>query len=126
MIVRRDFPVGSDVYCQIDVFGARKDPRSGMPRVLQGYFVRREDGTVLTAAMPSEIRPTSLGGLSRVSGFSLKGATPGSYEIVMSVRDEIAGRSLEVHEPFEVVRASEEAAPAAARSSAPSPGGGTP
>ena len=126
VIVRRDFPVGSDVYCQIDVFGARKDPRSGMPRVFQGYFVRREDGTVLTAAMPSEIRPTSLGGLSRVSGFSLKGATPGSYEIVMSVRDDLAGRSLEVREPFEVVRASGEAAPAAARSSASSPGGGTP
>jgi VWFA-related protein len=126
VIVRREFPVGSDVYCQIDVFGAQKDPRSGMPQVLQGYFVRREDGTVLTAAMPSEIRPTSLGGLSRVSGFSLKGAQPGSYEIVMSVRDELAGRSLELREPFKVVRASGEAAPAAARSLASPPGGDTP
>jgi VWFA-related protein len=126
VIVRREFPVGSDVYCQIDVFGARKDARSGMPRVFQSYFVRREDGTVLTAAMPSEIRPTSLGGLSRVSGFSLKGATPGSYEIVMSVRDELAGRSLELREPFKVVPAAEAVAPASARSSASSPGAGTP
>jgi VWFA-related protein len=125
VIVRREFPEGSDVYCQIDVFGAQKD-RSGMPRVLQGYFVRREDGTVLTAAMPSEIRPTSLGGLSRVSGFSLKGAQPGSYEIVMSVRDELARRSLELREPFKVIPASGETAPAAARSLASPPGGGTP
>jgi VWFA-related protein len=127
VIVRREFPVGSDVYCQIDVFGARKDARSGMPQVLQGYFVRREDGTILTAAMPSEIHPTSLGGLSRVSGFSLKGAPLGSYELVMSVRDELAGRSLELREPFKVVPAAAEAvAPASARSSASSPGAGTP
>jgi VWFA-related protein len=127
VIVRREFPVGSDVYCQIDVSGAQKDAQSGMPRVVQGYVVRRSDGTIFTSAMPSEIRPTSLGILTRVSGFSLEGAQPGSYEIVMSVQDALAGQSLELREPFEVVRAAEEtAAPAAAGSSASPPGGGAP
>jgi VWFA-related protein len=108
VIVRREFPVGSDLYCQIDVFGAETDSRSRMPRVAQGYVVRRADGAVFTGADPTEIRPTSLGSLSRVSGFSLTGAPPGDYEIVMSVRDELTGKALELREPFKVVPPADE------------------
>jgi hypothetical protein len=35
-------------------------------------------------------------------GFSLEDATPGDYEIVMRVKDELSGKSLELHEPFTV------------------------
>jgi hypothetical protein len=35
-------------------------------------------------------------------GFSLGDAAPGDYEIVMRVKDELSGRSLELHEPFSV------------------------
>ena len=35
-------------------------------------------------------------------GFSLADATPGDYEIVMRVKDELSGKSLELHEPFRV------------------------
>ena len=108
VVVRREFPVGADVFCQIDVFGAERDTRSGMPRVVQGYVARRTDGTIFTSAEASEIRPTSLGGLSRVSGFSLQGAEPGDYEIVMAVQDVLAGRELELREPFQVVPAAAE------------------
>jgi VWFA-related protein len=102
VLARREFPVGSNVFCQVDVFGAQKDPQSGMPRVLQGYLVRRADGSVFTSAEATEIGPTSLGELSRTSGFSLRDASPGEYEIVMSVRDRITGRNVELHEPFTV------------------------
>jgi VWFA-related protein len=108
VIVRREFPVGSNVYCQIDVFGATKDDSSGMPRVLQGYVVRRSDGVQFTSAPPTEIRPTSLGALSRVSGFSLRNAEPGDYEMVMSVWDQLAGKELVLREPFTVVPAVDE------------------
>jgi hypothetical protein len=114
VMVRRQFPVGSDVFCQIDVFDAKRDPRSRMPRVLHGYAVRRPDGTLFTSAEPSEIQPTSLGELSRVSGFSLRGAQPGDYEIVMTVQDELAGQRLELSVPFEVVPAGQTASPSAA------------
>jgi len=108
VMVRREFPVGADVYCQIDVFGAAKDDQSGMPRVYQGYEVRRSDGTYFTSAAPSLISPTSLGDLSRVSGFSLAGASPGDYEILMNVWDQLAGKTLELREPFKVVPAATE------------------
>jgi VWFA-related protein len=105
VLARRQFQTGSALYCQIDVFGAEKDP-SGMPQVLQGYKVRRADGSVFTSADATEIRPTSLGELSRVSGFSLQGASPGDYELVMDVSDRLSGRNVELKEPFTVVPAS--------------------
>jgi hypothetical protein len=33
---------------------------------------------------------------------SLDGAGPGSYVLVLTVRDDVAGRSLEISEPFDV------------------------
>jgi hypothetical protein len=97
--------VGADVYCQIDVFGAASDGPTGMPRVFQAYSVLRPDGTQFTGASPSEIRPTSLGALSRVSGFSLEGAEPGDYELEMKVWDELAAKGVVVRETFVVVPA---------------------
>jgi hypothetical protein len=38
--------------CQFEVYGAKVDDKTGMPRVLQGYVVRRSDGSVLTATEP--------------------------------------------------------------------------
>jgi hypothetical protein len=105
VIVRREFPVGADVYCQIDVFGAASDGPTGMPRVFQAYSVLRPDGTQFTGASPSEIRPTSLGALSRVSGFSLEGAEPGDYELEMKVWDELAAKGVVVRETVVVVPA---------------------
>jgi hypothetical protein len=100
---RRDFTVGSDVFCQIEVFGAKPDAKDGMPRVIQGYVVKRSDGSVFTSISPSEIRPTSLGSLTRLFGFRLLDATPGDYDIYMTLQDTLAGKTLEVHEPFRVV-----------------------
>jgi hypothetical protein len=66
-------------------------------------MVTRPDGSVFTAMQPSAINPTSLGQVSRLFGFRLAGAEPGDYEIVMAVRDDLAGRSFELREPFRVV-----------------------
>jgi VWFA-related protein len=101
-LARREFATGSDMLCQFDVYGAKLDPKTGMPHVVQGYLVRRADGSVFTGMEPSEIKPTSLGRLSRMFGFRLTDAPQGDYEILMTVRDELAGQSLEIHEPFTV------------------------
>jgi VWFA-related protein len=101
--VHRDFPPEGPVFCSFEVFGAAKDPKSGMPRVTMGYDVRREDGTVLTKVDATEIRPTSLGHLNRMIGFPVDRAAPGNYDLVMTLKDEIAGTSLEVKEPFGIV-----------------------
>jgi hypothetical protein len=45
-------------------------------------------------------------------GFPLDHAAPGSYELVMTFKDEISGSTLEIKEPF-AVQASDAATPVA-------------
>ncbi len=104
-LARREFGSGSELFCSFDVYGAKKDEKTGMPRVLQGYVVKRPDGSVLAAMAPSMIKPTSLGHLSRMIGFRLVDAPPGQYDLMMTLRDELSGKSVESHEPFTVVPA---------------------
>jgi hypothetical protein len=49
------------------------------------------------------INPTSLGKLSRLVGTSLEGYGPGEYEFVLSLTDEVSGKTVELTEPFTVV-----------------------
>jgi hypothetical protein len=103
LLARRDFTLGAMIYCQFDVFGAATDQKSGMPRVTAGYTIRAKGGADVFRVAPSMITPTSLGKLSRIVGSELKDATPGDYEFVLTVKDEIDGKSLELVEPFKLV-----------------------
>jgi VWFA-related protein len=101
--VRRSFPRDAVLYCQFSVYGAAREEKSTlMPQVRAGYEVRRADGALFKRSAPTLIGPTSVGALLRLSGISLKGAAPGAYELVLTVRDELAGKSVELREPFEV------------------------
>jgi VWFA-related protein len=102
VLARRNFPAGARLYCSFDVYGAAKDPKTGMPRVSAGYVIRSREGTVVRSVPASVINPTSLGKLSRLMGTDLADTAPGEYELVLSLTDEIAGRTLEVREPFTV------------------------
>jgi VWFA-related protein len=99
---RRAFAPGSTVYASFEVYGAGRDKPTGMPRVTNGHTIRRADGTVLVSVNPTRITPTSLGKLSRIIGSPLGNAPPGEYELVLTFQDEIAGKTLEVREPFTV------------------------
>jgi hypothetical protein len=99
---RRAFPAGSTVYAQFEVYGAAKENPTGMPRVTAGYEIRAADGTVALRVDPSRITPTSLGKLSRIVGSPLGATPPGSYEMVLTLKDEVAGKTLEIREPFTV------------------------
>jgi VWFA-related protein len=103
--IQRAFPSGSTMWAEFDVYGAAKDKASGMPKVSAGYTIRRIDGPVETFVNPTVIQPTSLGKLSRLVGTRLATTEPGDYEFVLTVRDEIAGKSLEIREPFSVTPA---------------------
>jgi hypothetical protein len=96
---------GSMLLAQFEVYGAAKDKASGMPRVTAGYDIRRTDGTVVTHVDPTPIQPTSLGRLMRLVGTRLVDHTPGDYEMVFTLKDEVAGKALEVREPFSVTPA---------------------
>jgi hypothetical protein len=104
VLARREFAADSGgVMCHFEVYGAKKDEKTGMPTVLQGFLVRRPDGGILGSVPPAAIRPNARGDLTRQFGFPLAGAPPGEYELVMTVRDELSGKSVELHEPFTVV-----------------------
>jgi VWFA-related protein len=105
MVVRREFAGGAEarLYCQVEVYGAAKEKKSGMPEVTMGYTILRPDGSVMTRVEPTLIRPTSLGKLSRLVGTSLEWATPGDYEMVLSLKDQVADKTIEIREPFRVV-----------------------
>jgi hypothetical protein len=105
LLARRAFEPGATMYCSVEVYGAAKDKASGMPKVSAGWQILAGDGSTLTSAQPSVINPTSLGRLSRLIGAKLEGYAAGDYEIVMSFKDEISGKTLELHEPFTVVPA---------------------
>jgi hypothetical protein len=102
LLARREFARGAQLLCHFDVFGASRDER-GMPRVVQGAEVRRIGGPVYVSLPPTPIQPTSLGELSRLFGVILDDAAPGDYEVVLTFRDEITGKTLELREPFKVV-----------------------
>ena len=101
--VRRQVETGGTLWVQYSVLGATKDPGTFLPRVTAGYEIHSRNGALFKSAAPTRINPTSLGSLLRLSGINLAGATAGEYELVLHVRDEIAGRDLEAHEPFAVV-----------------------
>jgi VWFA-related protein len=104
ILARREFSTGSMLYCAFDVYGASRDPGTGMPKVSAGFEVRRlDDGSLRARVEPSEILPTSLGRVSRMIATSMSGASPGEYEIVLQVKDETDGRRLEAREPFTLV-----------------------
>jgi hypothetical protein len=102
ILARRDFPQGASLFCQFEVYGATRLEESGMPRVSMGYEVRTSEGAVYTRDRPSLIAPTPQGTLSRLIGFSLEGAAPGDYALVLALKDELSGKTLELREPFRV------------------------
>lgn len=102
VVARRTFKPGATLYCQFEVFGAAKDGKTGMPKVNAGYLVRAKDGKVVTGVEPTTIQPTSLGKLSRLVGLKLEDVTPGDYEWILNLTDELSGKVLQVKEPFKI------------------------
>lgn len=104
LVARRSFAASRPLYCRFDVFGMAKGP-DGQPRVSAGHVLRKADGTILGRSEPTLILPTSLGAVSRLMQVPLN-LDPGDYELVLRVRDEIAGTAQELIEPFVVVSSS--------------------
>lgn len=102
VMLNRTFRSGQVLYCQVQVHGAADDPKEKLPHVRSGYELWRGE-TRVRAAEPTRIRPEWDGRLSRLMGLSLEGAATGSYTLVLTAEDEIAGKTLRVSEPFTVL-----------------------
>ena len=102
--VRRTFATTGMLYCQYSVYGALREEKGAlMPRVRAGYEIRRTDGVVFKRTDPTPINPTSVGALLRLNGIALRGASPGEYDLVLTVKDDLSGDVVEVREPFTIV-----------------------
>jgi VWFA-related protein len=104
LVVDRAFAPGSLLYCRFDVFGAKRGT-DGMPRVRSGYALRRKEGETLGTVAPTFIKPTSMGALARLMEIPLRRMSPGEYELVLTVEDEVAGDSRKLVEGFSIAPA---------------------
>jgi VWFA-related protein len=102
LIARRTFAPAGLLHCRFEVFGAAKDPQTGVPRVTAGFSIRRSDGKFLAAAPETPLKPAPDGSLARMQGTPLDGAPPGSYELIVVVTDLVAGQVAEARAPFEI------------------------
>ena len=101
LLARRAFRRDAQLFCQFDVFGAAKGP-DGLPRVKAGHELRRRGGAAVGRTEPTQLVPTSIGALTRLIQIPLSITTPGEYDLVLRVTDEISGQRLERVEPFTV------------------------
>jgi VWFA-related protein len=104
LLARRDFRRDGQLYCQFDVFGAAKGP-DGLPRVKAAHELRRRGGALVGRTPLTPITPTSIGSVTRLIQMPLSAATPGEYDLVLTVSDEVSGRRVESVLPFTVTAA---------------------
>jgi VWFA-related protein len=97
----RTFREQATMHFDFEVYGAARDPSKGEPRVASGWTVRDPAGAEWARSEPSWMGGAERGVPARQSEVSLT-FPAGPYELVLDVRDEVSGRTLEVHEPFEV------------------------
>jgi len=100
-VARRTFAAGKTLYYVFEVYGAQPGA-GGAPRVSAGFEIRRGDGSLLAQQPAAPVAPGPGGELAQVFPFSLLGVTPGDYEVVLKVQDDVAGRTVEVRDPFTV------------------------
>jgi VWFA-related protein len=99
----RVFTPGGGLYCQFEVFGAKR-LGGAAPRVDAGFELVRSGGETVLRAPATPIAVDADGRLVRTVGASLEGLEEGAYELVLEVRDETSGYSLVRREPFVLAR----------------------
>jgi VWFA-related protein len=100
-IVRRSFPASRTLHAWVELHGAAVDSETGQRRAVAGFVVRSADGREW-ASGPATPMSFEAGKPARLVSLPLAEAPPGENEIVLTVRDEVSGRSFEAREPFVV------------------------
>ena len=98
--LHRVFRPKDAVYCEFEVLGAKAESVGRGPRVSAGVEVRGPGGRILLKVDPTAIVPDGRGRLVRLIGLRVDGWAAGDYELVLDVRDDVAGSRLETRESF--------------------------
>lgn len=102
LLARRSFSAKKPLFCRFDVYAAETDPVTRMPRVTAGHVLRHADGTVVLRGEPTEVAPTSIGGITRLMQIPLGGLSAGDYQLELLVKDQRSGRERKLVEAFTV------------------------
>ncbi len=98
---RRSFAPRGRIYCQFQVYGARRDGGQP-PQVEASLLLRQGDGSVVRESQRTPIAPSGGGLLVRLVGLPLEGLAPGPYELLVRAHDVSAGRSAEASSRFAI------------------------
>jgi VWFA-related protein len=104
---RREFEVGGTIHGQFAIYGSSLDPRTGAPRLGGRWSLRPADGEGSTRSGPLSLVSAGEGSAACRVSVPLDGLPTGPYELVLLVRDEVAGRELEDVEPVTLTPARE-------------------
>ena len=100
-LARREFPSGVTLYAQFSVYGAEKEKlgHAKGQRELRHHGRRR----LAARACDADHHQSDVTWQVVAPGRDvLEGYEPGSYEFVLSIKDEVTGKSFQVREPFTV------------------------
>jgi VWFA-related protein len=104
MLVSRSFVAGAPLYCYLEVYGGAEARTVAAPRVSLAYALVDARGKTRKSHAASPLAPGSAGVPAGLEKIPLAGLSPGEYELRLSVRDEVSGRTQELREPFVVRR----------------------
>ncbi len=102
LVARRAFASGTTLFCQFTAYNAAVRASDRQPEVSGAWILRRANGDVVRQTAPTAVVPSPDGVLTRMYGIALAGLTPGDYELVLIVRDELQSQTVELREPFTV------------------------
>jgi hypothetical protein len=101
-IARRTFRAGARIFSAFDVYGARAGARG--PQATLQYSLRGPDGAQVVGGGPQALRPNAAGQFSAAVGLTLPATAAGEHELVLTVRDEVSGTTIEDRESLLIER----------------------
>jgi VWFA-related protein len=106
VVVSRGFVAGAPLYCYLEVYGGAGKEATPAPRVSLAYTLVDARGKTRKSKAASPLALGPEGVPAHLETIPLSGLSPGEYELRLSVRDEVSGRTQELREPFVVRRPS--------------------
>jgi VWFA-related protein len=100
-LARRNFAASSVLHGWLELHGAAVDSETGEPRANASFVVRSADGRQWAGGAPTAMSLES-GKPTRLVSVPLAEAPEGENELVLTVRDQVSGRTFEAREPFHV------------------------
>ncbi len=102
----RSFAAGTPLYCSFEVLNAARDTTTAERHVSVAGALRDAGGKVRIDRPAAPLTPDAQGRLTYLLAIPPAKMTPGDYELALTIRDDVAGRSEEFREPFSVRRPS--------------------